>query len=107
MPGPIADWAMSTGAMLPDCNTRTASGTSRRNAAMNSSRVARVADSGRGRQARTIEEARALDRFARRRPAFSVRIGQVAVTCRPASRTAWRNVSQPVDRTSPPLASVA
>ena len=38
---------MSTGAMLPDCNTRTASGSSSRNAAMNSPRVAGVC----GRQA--------------------------------------------------------
>ena len=106
-PGPIVDCAMSTGAMLPDCKMRTASGSSVRRAAMNSPRVAIAADADRGRHASTIDEAKAFVPRAIMRPGDSVRIGQVAVTCKPASNTAWRNVSQPVVRTSPSLDSVA
>ena len=52
---------------------------------------------GGGRQAITIEEASAAVPIATIRVPNSVRIGHVAVTCKPASTKPCRNVSQPVD----------
>ena len=60
MPGPIAAWGRSTGAIAPCCSLRSASGSSSCSAAMKPRRSVVGALSGRGRRARTIEEARAF-----------------------------------------------
>ena len=58
--GPIAAWARSTGAMLPCCKARSAAGSSRWSSARNWRRVADGASARRGRQTRTMDEARAF-----------------------------------------------
>ena len=74
--------------MLPRCRFRKASGNSRRNEVMNSLRVAKGASSGRGRQTRTMEEARAFSPpFLAFAFACSVRIGHVPVMTYPAERS--------------------
>ena len=80
MPGPMAAWAKSTGAMLPCCIWRSASGNSAFRASTNSRRVATGASAGRGRHTRTMLEARALVPIPTIRLPSSVRIGQVPVT---------------------------
>ena len=73
-----------------------ATGNSDLRAATKSRRVAIGASAGRWRQTRTMEEARALVPCPIMRLLFSVRIGHVPVTEKPASITASRKVSQPV-----------
>src|SRR4051812_10918985 len=80
MPGPIAACARSTGAIFPFCKFRSAAGISRFIAARKSLRVVMPADSGRGLQTRTIEDAKALVPLATGRLLNSLRIGQVPVT---------------------------
>src|ERR1039457_4685229 len=80
MPGPIAACARSTGAMLPFCRLRSACGSSFLSEARKSLRVVIGAAAGRGRQARTIEDARAFVPLATGRLLNSLRIGHVAVT---------------------------
>ncbi|WP_419620065.1 hypothetical protein [Thiolapillus sp.] len=82
MPGPMAAWARSTGAMgeapsEPPIIASSASGISRRNWRWNSLRAIDSDSSGRLRQTRTTEEARALVPFARILPEPSVRTGHV------------------------------
>ena len=73
-----------------------ASGSSALSAVTNSRRVAVGASAARGRQTRTMLEARALVRYLDSESARSVRIGQVPVMAKPARITASRKVSQPV-----------
>ena len=96
MPGPMAAWARSTGAMLPVCSRRTACGSSDRRAARKIRRVVGGALVERRRQTRTMLEARALVPLAMILPEPSVRIGNVPVIENPERITASRNVSQPV-----------
>jgi hypothetical protein len=65
-------------------------------AVTNSRRVAVGAEVARGRQTRTMLEARALVPEPIMRLPFSVRIGQVPLMAKPASMTAARKVSHPV-----------
>ena len=78
MPGPMLACARSTGAMLPRWRSRSAAGSSRLSALRKSRRVVRGASSGRGRQTRTTEDAKALTRTLRA-TVSSVRMGQVPV----------------------------
>ena len=77
MPGPMAACARSTGAMLPRCRCASATGSSALSAVTNSRRVAVGASAARGRQTRTMLEARALVPMPIIALARSVRIGQV------------------------------
>ncbi|OPZ54443.1 MAG: hypothetical protein BWY91_01649 [bacterium ADurb.BinA028] len=97
IPGPIAACARSTGAMLPCWSSRSAPGSRSLRAARKPRRVVASACSGRGRQARTTDEASALVSRPTIRLLNSVRIGQVAVTMSPASMRPLSMVSQPVE----------
>ena len=95
-PGPMAAWARSTGAMLPERRLVSAVGSSAFNAAMNSRRVARVASPLRRLQTSTTLKASALLPMLIERPVRSVRIGHVPVTSKPEPIAASRNFSHPV-----------
>ena len=83
--------------MLPRWRWASASGSSALSAVRNSRRVAVGASAARGRQTRTMLEARALVSDAdHARCRSSVRIGQVPLMAKPARITASRKVSQPV-----------
>lgn len=69
---------------------------------MKSRLVQEAAFSGRLRQSRTMEEARALESMARVRPGRSVRRGQEPVTVNPAWTRAVSRVSQPAEVRSAP-----
>src|SRR5712692_10650102 len=97
MPGPMLAWARSTGAMLPRCKFLSAAGSSALRAFRNWRREAIGASTGRGRQTRTIDEARALELIPLVLFASSVRIGQVPITVKPALIKPSSMVSQPVD----------
>jgi hypothetical protein len=101
MPGPMAAWARSTGAMLPFCKFRSASGNSRFNAARKSRRDATPASLGRGRHTRTLEDASEFRPASRKPPGCSVRIGHVPSTEKPLLVKASSIVSQPVEVTEP------
>jgi len=64
---------------------------------MNPRRVVASALPRRGRQGRTIDDARAFVPFPTIRPDLSVRMGHVAVTDRPASMRPLSIVSHPVE----------
>src|SRR5512136_1279348 len=96
IPGPIADCARSTGAMLPRRRWARAAGSSDLSELTNSRRVAVGALEALGRQTRTMLEARALVPELIMRLLNSVRIGQVPLMPKPARITAWRKVSEPV-----------
>src|SRR5690606_25566943 len=83
MPGPMALWAKSTGAMLDCCSFFRAGLSSRFNVFMKSRRVQIGAFAGRLRQTRTIEEASALVFMLIARYACSERIGHVPVKVKP------------------------
>ena len=97
MPGPMAAWARSTGAMPPLRRVSTASGRVRRSSRMRLRRSVMGASSGRGRSTRTMEEARALVPEATMRFPSSERMGQVAVMLQPERIMPSRIVDQPVD----------
>ena len=82
--------------MLPCWRWMSASGSSALSALRNSRRVAVGASAARGRQTRTMLEARALVSMPSYVFVSSVRIGQVPVRAKPARITASRKVSQPV-----------
>src|SRR5258706_10071144 len=105
MPGPIAAFAGSTGAMLPRWRSLSALGSSRLRALRKSRRLVGAASTGRGRQTRTIEEARALVPLARGRLLISLRIGQVPVIEKLERSSPSNIVSQPVETldTAPPI----
>ena len=84
MPGPMADCARSTGAMLLAWSFCRAGFGSRFSALMKSRRVHMGASAGRLRQTRTMEEAKALVPCAIDLPGLSVRTGQVPVNENPA-----------------------
>ena len=105
MPGPIADCAKSTGAILSTCKILTADAISSRSAEINSPLVAIAAEMLRFRHERTIEVAKAFAPTARILFPSSVLIGHVAVIVQPLWSKAVKNVSQPVD--SDPSDSVA
>jgi hypothetical protein len=98
MPGPIADCAISTGAIFSTCKIFIDGAISFLSAETNSPRVAIEAPAFLFRQARTIEDASILS------PALtpilfviSVRTGHVAVTVNPAASSPPKKVSQPVE----------
>ncbi|MFC7765766.1 hypothetical protein [Leucobacter soli] len=105
IPGPMAACARSTGATLPCCRARNASGNVARSSAEKLRRSIGGASSGRGRSARTIEDARALVPLAIMRLLSSERTGHVAVIDQPARIMLPRIVSQPVEAW--PLASTS
>src|SRR5713101_9061498 len=84
MPGPMLAWARSTGAMLPRCKFLSAAGNSARSAFRNWRREAIGASTGRGRQTRTMDDARALVPKLTLRFNNSVRIGHVPVIVKKA-----------------------
>src|SRR5690606_1179944 len=100
MPGPIMAWDKSTGAtgelMPPRVMSSRASGRVALSSRIKSRRETVGASAARERQTSTILEARALVPLPIKRPAPSVRIGQVPVRVKPALSTAARKVSQPV-----------
>lgn len=97
MPGPMADCARSTGAMLDERSSSMAACSSRLSAITKSRRVPMGAPSGRLRHTSTMEDARAFLPEAIFRLAISVRIGQVPVIEKPARMMAESIVSQPVE----------
>ena len=109
IPGPMALWARSTGAMLLLCSFCRAGRSSRRNSAIRLRRVVLGASAGRLRQTSTMEEARAFVPCATDLPGLSVRIGHVPVIVKPARMIAVNIVSQPVEAVllSLPLSSVS
>src|SRR6266850_4574428 len=88
-------WARSTGAMLLACKLRRDWLSSRLSEARNSRRVAEGASADRGRQTRTMLEARAF-KLLFIPSVLSVLTGHVPATERQEQITASRNVSQPV-----------
>ena len=96
MPGPMADCAKSTGAMLLSCNFFKAGRSSRFSSAIRLRRVACGASAGRLRHTSTMEDARALT-LPFSAVVSSVRIGHVPVIEKPALTIALSIVSQPVD----------
>ena len=97
MPGPMADCAKSTGAMLLSCNFFKAGRSSRFSSAIRLRRVACGASAGRLRHTSTMEDASALVPDAMERFAISVRMGHVPVMAKPALMIALSMVSQPVE----------
>ena len=97
IPGPMAAWARSTGAMAPCMRVRSASGSSDFSAATKARRATARASAGRGRQARRIEDARALVPWESMRFLSSLRMGQVAVISHPDWISPSNKVCQPVD----------
>ena len=97
MPGPMADCAKSTGAMLLRWSFCSAGRSSRFSSAIKPRRVVWGASAGRLRHTSTMEEARALVPDAMERFAISVRIGHVPVMAKPARMMALSMVSQPVE----------
>src|SRR5438132_14258618 len=97
IPGPMLAWARSTGATLPCCKFLSASGNSARRALRNWRRDATGASLGRGRQARTMDEARAFVLRPTLRLTISVRTGQVPVIVKPERIRPSNMVSQPVE----------
>ena len=83
IPGPMVAWAKSTGAMAPCMRVRNASGSSDFSAATKARRATARASAGRGRQARRMEDARALVFKDNILPLRSLRMGQVAVISHP------------------------
>src|SRR3989442_872531 len=83
--------------MLPCCRFLSALGNSDLSALRNSRREAIGASTGRGRQTRTMEEARAFVPFPMVLPVLSVRTGQVPVIVKPALIKPSSIVSQPVE----------
>ena len=93
IPGPMADCAKSTGAMLLSCSFFRAGRNSRRRMLMRLRRVVWGASSGRLRQTSTMEEARAFVPWAIVLTLLSVRMGHVPVMAKPAFTTALSIVS--------------
>ena len=97
MPGPMADCARSTGAMLLRWSFCSAGRSSRFSSAIKPRRVVWGASAGRFRHTSTMEEARALELMAIARTDISVHIGHVPVMAKPARIMALSMVSQPVE----------
>ena len=96
MPGPIADCAKSTGAILLNCSFSRAGRSSLRRVLTRLRLVVWEAPSVRLRQTRTIDEASAFVPISIIRPPRSVRIGQVPVIEKPALIIEESIASQPV-----------
>ena len=97
MPGPMAACARSTGAMSPCMSVRRAPGSSDFMRWTKARWVVVGASLGRGRQARTIDEARALVPWESILFVSSLRTGHVAVTSQPAPMRPSSSVCQPVE----------
>ena len=90
-------WARSTGAMLPCCSFLSASGSSRLSSLRNWRRVVEVALSGRGRQTKIMDDARALVPIATERLLSSVFIGKVPLMLKLDLISPSSMVSHPVE----------
>lgn len=97
MPGPMADCAISTGAMLDFWRFSNEVSSSFLSSRRKFLRVHVEAVFSRLRQTRTMEEARAFVSMAFVRTLLSVRTGHVPVMVNPALIMACNIVSQPVD----------